>query len=114
MPNKQISMEDYIKEIEKENEALPQMTDSETEFFKMKFSNHTLSYQYRLVNKRAFEINESMHTYLKNQLLSKICNSTAPEPTLARGFNLSFEYFDKNMKHITTILVKPSDCKLTE
>jgi uncharacterized RDD family membrane protein YckC len=115
IPNKQPSSYDYTKEIEKENKSLPVMLDSETEFFKMSFSNNTLYYQYRLVNKDAKDINSSMYyTYMKNQILPKACSTSDPNPTLAKGYNLSFEYFDKNNNPITTILIKPSDCKLSQ
>lgn len=111
-PNQQLSLGNYAQEIEKENESLPQMLDSETEFFKMKFSNNRLSYKYRLVNKEAKDINTPMYyTSMRNQILPKACSISDPNPTLAKGYSLSFEYFDKNMSPITTILINPSDCK---
>lgn len=109
--NKQLSF-DYAKEIENENKSLPQMLDSETEFFKMYFSNNTLGLQYRLVNRDANDIKSSTYqTYLRNQILPKACSKADPNPMLAKGYNLLFEYFDKNKAPVVVILIKPSDCE---
>jgi hypothetical protein len=111
-PNKDFLLQKNEKDIEKENESLPVMVDAATELFKMHFKNNTLIYQYRLIAINKKDINPEMYyAYIKKQIMAKACNKADPNNSLAKGYNLSFDYFDKNKTPITTVTIHPVDCK---
>lgn len=91
----------YKKEIEKINKTLPKIY-GKIELLKTNFSNNTLTQQFRLAKEKK-DINISNFYTV---LLSQFCDKSHPI-----GYNRSFELFDKKKNFITTIIIKPSDCK---
>lgn len=108
----QKSPESYAEEVELQNKQLPKMVNDEMELSKMHFENDTLTYEFKLVDKDVNTINPSMlHDYMSNIIMKSACNKATPDPTLSLGYNMVFNYSDKNGKFITKVLVKPTDCK---
>lgn len=101
----------YAAEIEKENKKLPTMIDADTELYKINFSDNTLNYYFKLINTDANNVNKSyIHDYARNNILKEACNKSNPDPSLTNGYNLLYNYEDKNGVLVTKILIKPSDC----
>jgi hypothetical protein len=87
------------------------MIDKETELYKVNFSDNTLNYYLKLINANANNVNKSyIHDYARNNILKEACNKSNPDPSLTNGYNLLYNYEDKNGILIAKVLIKPSDC----
>jgi hypothetical protein len=94
------------------NKKLPLLLDTETEFTKIYLNNHIINYQYRLINIDAENFNNksTFVNKMRKQLVHDACENKNTSETLNHGFDLSYNYMDKNNMPIVNILVKQTDC----
>lgn len=84
-----------------QNRELPKMIDEDTELFNVEAGNGKLTFNYRLVNTSAAQIDPILFIGEMSPIVTRgACDTAAVREFLSRGVSLSYAYHDKNNTQI--------------
>lgn len=94
------------------NKNLPVMVDAETRLDAALGMNKQFRYNYTLVNYTAEELDpNTIIEALEEKLINNVCTTKEMEIFVSNGVDVTYAYYGKNGKQITTITVQPLQCK---
>jgi hypothetical protein len=94
------------------NKSVPLKINDTIEVEKVSFSNNTLSYEFRILNKNKTDVNSTLFcAQWKKNMIPKICKDGRVNKSLSAGVSLYYHIVDKNRADICGFTIKPSDCK---
>lgn len=113
VPGKQKLTPNIVMEIVSEkNKKLPIMVDKSTKLMGIGYSDHVISYNYRMLKFNAEELDPAyVNRIMRPKLLKNLCNKKKLKPYFDNGYSFSHNYNDKAGKSIKKILITPEDCK---
>jgi len=92
---------------------LPRMVDPDTELTSVQASDRLLTYNHRLVNLRAEDLEPSFLETLRPGVLGTVCSSRSlRDAFLEPGVTLRWTYSDRDGQFLVAIEVAPRDCGL--
>jgi len=101
-----------IQAASKINANCPIMVDSETRLDSVSGINRGFQYNYTLVKYSANEIEPvAIKNAMLTALINNLCTSKGMKIFVKNNVPVTYAYFGKNGKKITTITVSPSQCK---
>jgi hypothetical protein len=93
------------------NENLPIMVDSETRLDSSVGVNKQFRYNYTLINYSAEELDiAAIESSMRPQLINTVCTTKEMRVFVENGVPVTYAYYGKDGKQVTTIAVQPSDC----
>ena len=111
-PSAAVGSEAYMMQVASiANKSLPMTVGKDTELVSVVGADHLLVFNHRVINFQIDEIAADQITLRRPRLVNHVC--TTPETRdglLQRGITMRYRYADRNMVHITSIDVAPSDC----
>ncbi|GLO63300.1 hypothetical protein MACH09_38080 [Vibrio sp. MACH09] len=107
-----VTIEDKLVQVANEaNKSLPKVIDSETQLDAIRAEFKNFQYHYSLVNYDATEIDANvLNNNLRSDVLQMACSSDFLLEFMKDGVTVSYSYFGKLGKHITSIDIINSDC----
>lgn len=92
------------------NKNFPMMTNPETRIDGAIGLNKELLFKYTLINHVAADLSTQDINELGKFYLNSVCTTKELQLFVKNGITISYAYFGKDGKPITTISVKPSQC----
>lgn len=93
------------------NENLPMMVDAETRLDATVGVIGRFRYNYTLVNFSAEELDPGvLKDTMQPKLVNNVCTSTEMEIFVQNDVPVTYAYFGKNGKQVTTITISPNQC----
>ena len=101
-----------IKTASELNKNLPMMVDSETRWDATIGINKKFRYNYTMINYTAEDIDvDSFRGAMQPTLINMVCTTKEMDVFTKNGIPVTYAYYGKNGKQITTITVKPVECQ---
>jgi hypothetical protein len=106
------SLEHLSKVAAEMNKSVPVMIDPETELLPITAAPGLLTYNYRLVNYSAAQLDpQKFAAGAKQRVTEGACNRPETRDNFLKyGVTLRYSYFDKEKKPIVAVDVTPKDC----
>ncbi|EGQ7649823.1 TPA: DUF2569 domain-containing protein [Vibrio alginolyticus] len=107
-----VTIEDRLNQLTNDmNRELPIMLDSETKLDAVYTESNNLQYRYSLVNYSVSDIDaNALNKNMRPSLLQTACSNSATLTFMQEGVIVSYTYYDKLGKLITSIQINSSDC----
>jgi len=107
-----ISLESLQKIASQYAKGLPMMVDKETQLEAVGAAESEIIYSYRLINVETDSSLQSRIVSMKQGMINRNCSTPETRDNLLnKGITMKYDYYDKNRMHITSVEIKPSDCR---
>jgi len=100
------SKENIQKLVDEMNEELPKMLHPEVRGLKCAAAEGLFIYNQQFINKTKSEFGDNFHAQVYSEVRSQVCE----KDFVAVGVTSRYNYWDKNMQHITSVEIFESDC----
>jgi hypothetical protein len=95
------------------NKSLPVMVDAELRHDKVEANKHTMILKFTLVNFTVEEMDgEKLKGLMEADIRQNVCTDAETQDMLKKGMKVTYDYTDKNKKHITQFKYDAKACGL--